>query len=102
MNATYTIRRSNLLRALNLSDKIPVGLARTWENVEVVTGDWDDSWSNRPEHHPRTTIILPLVRLEPKGIAKRLQVACPKCGAMMRFCGLQQHVDTAICKSRQN
>lgn len=98
----YHIRRSNILRALGLKNKIPIGFEATYFNVEVVTGWWDDAWPNRPNHHPRGTLILPLVKVLPKGIAKRIQVACPLCGKMMRFCGLQQHANTKVCLEKQN
>lgn len=104
-NAIYHIRRDNLLLALGLPDRIPVGQTGEWNNVEVVTGSWrekqTDSYGviiDRPPHIPRTTVVLPKVFLVARGVANRIQVACPECGKIMRFCGLQQHVGSPTCK----
>lgn len=100
MNHNYHIRRSNMLRALGLPSKIPVGFAQYYRNVEVVTGEWDEKWGPRPEGFtPCGTIILPFVQVVEKGVANRIQVECPKCRKLMRFCALQQHVDTETCKT---
>lgn len=99
-NRDYTLSRRNVLAALGLPDRIPVGQTAEWENVEVVTGYWFDGWPTpRPPHLPRRTIVLPKVRLVERGVANRIQVECPECGRWMRFCGLQQHVWSKTCQA---
>jgi phage FluMu protein Com len=101
MNQAYHIRRSNMLKALGLGTKIPVGFAQCYRNVEVVTGPfhYDESQPLTPIQTSWKKIILPYVQVVEKGVANRIQVECPKCKTMMRFCALQQHVDTETCKA---
>lgn len=107
-NDDYTIRRSNLFRALNLPDKIPVGQVGEWKDVRVVVGWYDEEYTQKlraredcPQHlrdYEPKTIVLPFVRLVAKGVANRVQVQCPMCRTWMRFCALQQHTGSKTCR----
>lgn len=97
MNRLYHIRRENMLSALGLPDKIPVGRTDNWSCVRVRTGYWRPSAISQPAELDDTNSIVLDVRLMPNGVANRIQVRCPKCETWMRFCGLQQHVDTKKC-----
>jgi hypothetical protein len=90
-NDQFRINRRDLLRALGFNPefsdhKIPVGKTGRWKNVKVPSG-----WQGEE------FVILPLVILRPRGVAKRLQAECPQCGTMMRFCVLRQHVGSKTC-----
>jgi hypothetical protein len=102
-NPMYHIRRENMLKALGLPERIPLGETMTWENVKVVTGDWCEKWG---EDHPARMnsgeVVLPFVQLVEKGVANRIQVKCPEYGQMMRFSGLQQHVGSKTCEQKRN
>lgn len=88
MNRKYHIRRRDMLSALGLPKRIPPGQTGCWKNVVVRAGWWG-------EHE----LTLPVVVLEAGGVAKRIQVMCPECGTMMRFCGLQQHAGSKTCRT---
>jgi hypothetical protein len=99
MASKYHIRREAILAALGLKATIPVGFTAEYENVRVTTGPWSQAWGPCPEHRtPNGFVVLPQVRVVARGVANRVQATCPKCGKWMRFCGLQQHVDTKVCR----
>jgi len=99
MNRDYSIRRENMLAALGLPEKIPVGKAGKWVNLKVVTGPFVyDGKPLTPVQTKWKTVTLPNVYLRDRGVACRIKVECPECRKVMRFCGLQQHVGTRTCQ----
>lgn len=96
-NPHYRINRRLLLKALGFNPefsdhKLPIGKA----------GEWKDVYVQRYFGEPgSTTIYLPRVILKPSGVANRLHAECPECKKVMRFSGLQQHVDSMKCRERR-
>lgn len=101
-NEDYVIRRENMLAALGLPTKIPVGQTQEWYNVEVRTGRYVPR-GQFASHLGKisegdTTVVLPYVYLAPYGVANRIRVMCPECCREMRFSVLAQHVGSMACK----
>lgn len=100
MNRAYQIRRHALLDVLNLPTRIPVGQTGEWTDVEVPLG-YVPFHHHQYEHWLRTAprVVLPKVRLLPRGVANRLQVLCPCCRATwVRFSVLHQHAGSEACR----
>ena len=89
MNARYRIRRRDMLAALGLSEKIPLGMTFERHNVKVTAG-----------RDGKEMLLLPYVYVAPDGVANRVRVACPICEAEVRFSVLQQHAESKRCLDR--
>ncbi len=99
MNDRFHIRRENMLLALGLPATIPVGRTGEWADVAVRTGHWHPGMGNPPPWREADILVLPKVRLLPRGVANRIRVLCPCCRAKwVRFSVLQQHAGTEACR----
>ena len=98
-NDKFHIRREAILEALGLPDKIPVGLTGEWRDVRVRTGRWlPRMGDDHPCKKESGEVVLPRVVLAAEGVANRVRVECPECRAVVRFCALQQHVGSVVCR----